>query len=227
MKLWTCTFNFSDFVHCWRGSSGLVPQRFHNKAVYSWYRYCTVGPPVNCHLTAWPLLSFVVVVDVCFLSRMSWHCRSPSWNFESVVESTGSSILVLEPLWVRFRMSHFTVVVGRLCALESEYIITFRILNAVAGYQFVFWKRVCRGTILVATGGTVCPSACINMKLNGDNSSIPSLMHLVSDEEPLRNRSERSTSAKYEIRKTKVHDNSFTKHQKLLKNSSWARSYVS
>ena len=66
----------------------------------------------------------------------------------------------------------------------------------------------------------VYPSACINMKLNGNNSSIPSLMHLVSDEERLRNRSERSTSAKYEIRKMKVHDHSFTKHQKLLKNSS-------
>ena len=62
----------------------------------------------------------------------------------------------------------------------------------------------------------VCPSACINMKLNGDNSSIPSLMHLVSDEEPLRNRSERSTSAKYEIRKNESTWSQLHKTSKII-----------
>ena len=138
-----------------RTGSAKVPQQ----RLYSWYRYCTAGPAVNCHSTAWSLLSFVVVVDVCFLSRMSWHCRFPGWNFESLVESTGSDVTYITGTRIALsQIQNITFYNSGRTTMRIGVRVHFNfqmMLNAVivAGCQFVLWKRVCRGTILVATGG--------------------------------------------------------------------------
>ena len=175
-------------------------------------------------------------MSMCYVNSL-WHCVYVSWSTRNgLCVRVGNAVATRDEtdwmsLFIRFWLALWFGI--RVPSGSHKWQVVFPNWQAgmINRIEFRVWSSlVVRWSMKIIwwyQGDVVCKSRARHWTrycdvLRWDPQSISDAP---AAEEPLRNRTIRSTSAKFETRKIKSTWYQLLKHQKLLKNSSWAQSY--